>query len=90
MSDATIRRDQPKVDPESLVLRAKPRGVTRFKRHVVIGIAAIVTVAVSVAAWLALSAPALHVTTNGTELYNVDRKPPADGLAALPATYDKV
>jgi hypothetical protein len=65
MRDAAIRPDQPKVDPESLVLRAKPRGVTRFKRHVVIGIAAIVAVAVSVAAWLALSAPALHVTTNG-------------------------
>jgi len=90
MRDAAIRPDQPKVDPESLVLRAKPRGVTRFKRHVVIGIAAIVAVAVSVAAWLALSAPALHVTTNGAELYNVDRKPPADGLASLPATYDKV
>ncbi len=90
MSDAAIRTDQPKVDPESLVLRAKPRGVTRFKRHVVIGIAAIVSVAVSVAAWLALSAPALHVTTNGAELLNVDRKPAADGLASLPATYDKV
>ncbi len=90
MSDSAIRRNLPKVDPESLVLRAKPRGVTRFKRHVVIGVAAIVCVAVSVAAWLALSAPALHVTTNGAELYNVDHKPPADGLASLPATYDKV
>ncbi len=90
MSDTVMRRDQPKVDPESLVLRAKPRGVTRFKRHVVIAIAAIVSAAVAVAAWLALSAPALHVTTNGVELFNVDRKPAADGLASLPATYDKV
>ena len=90
MTDAAMRSDQLKVDPESLVLRAKPRGVTRFKRHVVIGVAAIVSVAVSVAAWLALSAPALHVTANGAELYNVDRKPAADGLASLPATYDKV
>lgn len=90
MSDATMRTGQPKVDPESLVLRAKPRGVTRFKRHVVIGAAAVVSVAVSVAAWLALSAPALHVGTNGQELYNVDRKSTADGLASLPATYDKM
>jgi type IV secretory pathway VirB10-like protein len=90
MTDAAMRTDQLKVDPESLVLRAKPRGVTRFKRHVVIGVAAIVSVAVSAAAWLALSAPALHVRTNGQELYNVDRKSTADGLAALPATYDKL
>jgi type IV secretory pathway VirB10-like protein len=90
MTDAAMRTDQLKVDPESLVLRAKPRGVTRFKRHVVIGVAAIVSVAVSAAAWLALSAPALHVRTNGQELYNVDRKSTADGLAALPATYDKM
>jgi type IV secretory pathway VirB10-like protein len=90
MTDAAMRTDQLKVDPESLVLRAKPRSVTRFKRHVVIGVAAIVSIAVSAAAWLALSAPALHVRTNGQELYNVDRKSTADGLAALPATYDKM
>ena len=90
MSDASIRAGQPKVDPETLVLRAKPRGVTRFKRNVVIAIAAIVAAAMFVAAWLALSAPALHVGTNGQELYNVGRKPTADGLASLPPTYDKV
>lgn len=90
MTDAAIHPDQPKVDSESLVLRAKPRGVTRFKRNAVIGIAAIVSVAVFVAAWLALSAPALHVRSNGQELYNVDRKPTADGLATLPTSYDKV
>jgi hypothetical protein len=28
--------------------------------------------------------------TSGDELYNIDRKPKAHGLAALPSTYDKV
>lgn len=90
MTDAAIHPEQPKVDPESLVLRAKPRSVTRFKRNAVIGIAVAVSVAVFVAAWLALSAPALHVRSDGQELYNVDRKPTADGLASLPTSYDKV
>ncbi|HEY5238318.1 MAG TPA: TrbI/VirB10 family protein [Rhizomicrobium sp.] len=79
-----------KVDPETLVLRGSPRPVTRFKRHVVIGVAAIVVIAICAAGWVALSAPPLHAAIKGAELYNTDRKPTADGLATLPATYDKV
>ena len=80
----------PKVDPESLVLRASPRRVARFKRHVVIGVAAVVVIGVFVAAWVALMASPLARPASGQELYNIDRKPTADGLAALPAGYDKI
>ncbi len=80
----------PKSNPEGLVLRAMPQRVTRFKRHVVIAVAATVTIVVFGAAWLALRAPALKVKTNGGELYNTDRKPTPDQLASLPASYDKV
>lgn len=79
-----------KIDPESLALRALPRRVIRFKRHVVIGAAAIATIGVFGAGYLALSGPALRVKSDGQELYNIDRKPTADGLAALPSSYDKM
>jgi type IV secretion system protein VirB10 len=91
MSETTMGPSgTPKVDPESLVLRGSPRRVARFKRHVVIGVAAVGTVGVFAAAWFALNAtPSLKPASSG-ELYNVDRKSTADGLAALPSNYDKV
>jgi len=79
-----------KAEPEGLVLRGKPRRVTRFRRPVVIGSVATVTVMVCGAAWLALRAPSLKVKVGGDELYNTGAKPAADQLAALPSSYDKV
>src|SRR6185437_11683206 len=79
-----------KAEPEGLVLRRKPRRVARFRRPVVIGAVATVTVMVCGAAWLALRAPSLRVQVGDDELYNTDSKPAADQLAALPASYDKV
>jgi type IV secretion system protein TrbI len=91
MSDTIIGAGgAPKVDPESLVLRASPRRVTRFKRHVVIGVVSALVIGVFAAAWIALRASPLAKPSSGEELYNIDRKPKADGLAALPSTYDKV
>jgi type IV secretion system protein VirB10 len=78
-----------KAEPEGLVLRGKPRRVTRFRRPVVIGAVATVTVMVCGAAWLALRAPSLKVKVGGDELYNTDAKPAADQVEALPASYDK-
>ena len=47
MSDTTMGAGgAPKVDPESLVLRASPRRVTRFKRHVVIGVVSALVIGV--------------------------------------------
>lgn len=79
-----------KTEPEDLVLRGKPRRVTRFRHPVVIGAVATVTVVVCGAAWLALRAPSLKAKVGGDELYNTGAKPAADQLAALPASYDKV
>ncbi|MBV9693537.1 MAG: conjugal transfer protein TrbI, partial [Alphaproteobacteria bacterium] len=91
MTDTTLGAGgAPKVDPESLVLRASPRRVTRFKRHVVIGVVSALVIGVFAAAWIALRASPLAKPASGEELYNIDRKPQADGLAALPSTYDKV
>jgi type IV secretion system protein VirB10 len=91
MSDTAIgAAGAAKVDPESLVLRANPRRVARFKRHVVIGVVAAVVIGVFAAAWIALKASPLAKPASGQELFSIDRKPTADGLAALPSTYDKM
>jgi type IV secretion system protein VirB10 len=90
MSDAAIPAGAgPKVDPESLVLRAQPRPVTRFKRKIVIAALGGTALLVFAATWLALGDNSKRGAL-GQELYNTDRKPKADGLAALPTGYDKV
>lgn len=80
----------PKIDPETLVLTAKPRGVVRFKRRLVIGIAAAGCAAIVGITWLALNGAGLRRQQSGDELYNTDRKSTADGLAVLPANYGQM
>jgi type IV secretion system protein VirB10 len=76
-----------KSEPEGLVLRGKPRKVTRFRRKVVIGAVATVTVVVCGAAWLALRVHSPRVKVGADQTINTDSKPPADQLAALPSNY---
>jgi len=91
MSKATASRsDPPKVDPETLVLKAAPRRVVRFKRRLLIGIAATACVAVFGVTWLALQGPAMRLGQQAQELYNTERKPTPDGLAALPGNYGQM
>src|SRR5437764_279409 len=66
--------DRPRSDPESLALRARPRRVVRFKRRMVIGIAAISCTAVFGAAWLALNGTTFRHRLGDQELYSTDRK----------------
>jgi len=80
----------PKVDPETLVLRASPRKVVRFKRNLLIGIAAVGAVAIFGTTWFALRNTNLLHRPGSDELYNTDRKPTPEGLAALPPSYDKI
>ena len=86
----TSRSDSSKLDPESLVLRANPRGVIRFKRGLLIGIAACVCLVIFGVTWLALDEGRLKPRQAGDELYNVGAKRPPDELAALPSSYDKI
>jgi type IV secretion system protein VirB10 len=80
-----------KVAPETLVLRAKPRRVTRFRRSVVIGVAAVGSAAIFALAFLALEGSSFRlVGPDGSELYHPDRKERAEGLAALPESYDDI
>lgn len=90
MSDAAMPAGAGKLDPESLVLRANPRPVTRFKRKVVIAALGGTALAVFAASWWALGSGTHAKPATGEELYNIDRQPKADGLASLPAGYDKL
>ncbi|MEW5704382.1 MAG: TrbI/VirB10 family protein [Pseudomonadota bacterium] len=91
MTETTApRSDPPKVDPETLVLNAAPRRVVRFKRRLLIGIAAVGCAAVFGVTWLALKGPAMRLGQQAQELYNTERKPTPDGLAALPGNYGQM
>ncbi|MGQ0588309.1 MAG: hypothetical protein ACT4N8_02090, partial [Sphingosinicella sp.] len=51
--------DPAKVDPETLVLRGSPGRVVRFRRGVIVAIAALGLIAIIATAWLALRPAAL-------------------------------
>ena len=76
----------PKVAPERLELRARPRPVTRLSRRALIGLGSASSLVVGGLAIWALSndrqgaAPA-------PEVYSTERKPVAEGLETLPGDY---
>lgn len=87
---ADPRGGPPKTDPETLTLRARPRPVTRFNRKVLIAGAALGSAAILGATLVALAPPRFRTQESGDELYNVDRKPTAEGLAGLPRNYGEI
>ncbi|MGE4060986.1 MAG: conjugal transfer protein TrbI, partial [Sphingomonadales bacterium] len=91
MSDtAAPRPEAPKHDPETLVLKATPRRTVRFKRKLLIGIAAVACGGVLGVTWLALQGPGMRIGQQGQELYNTERKPTPEGLAGLPGDYGQM
>lgn len=79
-----------KLDPESLVLRASPGRVTRFRRGVVIAIAAAGSTAIVGAAWFALKPGALHLVASGDVRPQLGASAPPDALAGAPRSYGDV
>lgn len=78
-----------KVDPETLVLRAKPRRAVRFRRNLMIGVGAIGALLLAGVTWLGLSPPvikAVEVAEKSQELAKRVR-PPFETLGRLPKTY---
>lgn len=88
-ADKPAAKADDKVAPEKLALRGRPQPVTRINRKVLIGGAAIVLLVISGLVLVALKPPTWR-TPNPLELYNVERKPIADGLGQLPSSYDGV
>ena len=78
----------PKVDPEELALRAKPRPVTRINRRVLMLLSGTGLLLIFGATIFALDPPNLFDRDRaGTELYNIDNKPTPEGLESLPRRY---
>jgi type IV secretion system protein TrbI len=76
-----------KIDPETLALRATPRRVVRFKRRLMIGIAAVGIAGIFGVTWMALRGPILRFGQQAQELYSTDQKSAPDGLIGLPKDY---
>jgi type IV secretion system protein VirB10 len=79
-----------KLDPESLVLRASPGRVTRFRRGAVIAIAAAGSTAILGAAWFALKPGALHLVASGEDRPQLGAAAPSEALAGAPRNYGDV
>ena len=80
----------PKLSPEDIELRVKPRRVTRINRKVLIGSVAVGALLLFGAFLFALNPPDWRGKQGAQELYNTDRKAMADGLSKLPSTYDAI
>lgn len=78
-----------KADPETLVLRAAPGRVTRFRRGAIVAIAAAGSTAIVGVAWLALKPASLNLVAASDDKL-VGAKAPPDALAGAPASYDDV
>lgn len=72
-----------------LRLRPEPPRVTRLSRKVLIGLGGVAGIAIAGALLWALD-NSRQRNQSATELYNVDSKTPADGLAALPKDYTDI
>ena len=75
-----------KVDPETLVLRARPVRAIRFKRGAIVALAAAASVSVAAVSWVALKPHALQLASQPDDT-SVPAKASADALGALPASY---
>lgn len=97
MTDATANEAEgpslkgpTKLDPETLVLRGKPRRVVRFRRGAIIALSALVSTGIVGVAWVALKpATFLHMVDSEGSRDPASRRPP-DELAHAPKTYGDV
>jgi type IV secretion system protein VirB10 len=91
VSDAAPPQVTPaaKVDPETLVLRASPGRVTRFRRGVIVSLAAAGAVAATGIAWIALKPASLTLAIPADER-QVAAKAPPDVFAGAPTSYGDV
>lgn len=80
----------PKADPESLVLRANPPRVTRFRRGAIVLIAGVGATALAGVGWIALKPVSLGIVAPDEERGSVAAKSPADALAGAPSSYGDV
>jgi len=89
MSATAIPQMPPKVDPDTLALRAPPRAVTRLNRRMLAVLAGALGASVLGATLWSLQSHKRDRNA-GTELFNVDRVSRAESLDQLPKDYSKM
>jgi type IV secretion system protein TrbI len=80
----------PKSDPETLVLRASPARVTRFRRGAIVLIAGVSATALAGLGWMALKPVRLGLAGSEEDRGALAAKAPADALAGAPSSYGDV
>ncbi|MBV9842565.1 MAG: TrbI/VirB10 family protein [Sphingomonadaceae bacterium] len=90
MSEAISAAASPKLDPETLAIRTRPPRAIRFKRGVIIAIAAIGSVSLIAVTWTALKPRLFHRVEAQEELSQPNQRSSGDALAAAPSTYGDV
>ena len=88
--EEALPRPAPKADPESLVLRGRPRRIVRFRRGLIVGVAGTVVASLIALAWVALEPPSFRIAAGQDEAGEPSRKAPAEALADAPASYSDV
>ncbi len=79
-----------KLDPESLAIRARPPRAIRFKRGVIIAIAAASSVSIAAVTWMALKPSFVRHMSAPEEMSQPNARTTSDALAGAPATYGDV
>lgn len=85
--DTNIPTPPPKIDPETLVIRARPGRAIRFRRGVIIAIAAVGSVSLIAVAWMALKPRSFLHVAESEELSQPGGNAAGDALNGLPASY---
>ncbi|HJT15672.1 MAG TPA: TrbI/VirB10 family protein, partial [Dongiaceae bacterium] len=89
MTEAVIA-PAPKVDPETLAIRARPARAIRFRRGVIVAIAALGSISLMAVAWVALKPRVFGSIAERQELSEPSNRPSTDSLNGLPSTYGDV
>ncbi|WP_317153288.1 TrbI/VirB10 family protein [Sphingopyxis indica] len=76
-----------KVDPGTLALRGRPRRVVRFRRDVIMGLAACAIAGTVAAAWLSLRPSDVHSVPSSTAKNLASASAPPEALDGMPSSY---
>ena len=89
MTEATLSAP-PKLDPESLAIRARPPRAIRFKRKAIIAIAAAGSISLTAVTWMALKPRLTHPLEAPQDMSQPEAQPAGDALAKAPTSYGDV
>lgn len=88
--DGAVAPPPAKLDPETLAIRSRPPRAIRFKKGVIIAIAALGSISLVAVTWMALKPRLSRRVSAQEELSQPAGRPAVDALAGAPANYSQV